>query len=89
VFARRRLSFLLASLLSFIEHYRREHGLSSRSEVISRGLEKLREAELARAYQEHAAEWQRDPDKEFWDVAALGPSAARVIFDDGLESDAS
>ncbi len=69
-----------AELLSFIERYRQEHGLSSRSEVISRGLEKLREAELARAYQEHAAEWQRDPDKDFWDVAAL---------DDALESDAS
>lgn len=69
---------VLAELLSLIERYQREHGLSSRSEVISRGLEKLLEAELARAYQEHAVEWQRDPDQDFWDGAAL---------DDALNSD--
>ena len=66
-----------AELANFLECYQRKHGLSSRSEVVTKGLEKLKEAELAAAYKDHAQHWQRDPDKEFWDSAAL---------DDGLDT---
>lgn len=68
-----------SELSGFIEQYQRDHGVS-RSEVISKGLEKLREAELANAYREHAEAWQDDPEKDFWDTAAI---------DDGLDSDES
>jgi len=68
-----------ADLNSFIEQYRKDHNVS-RSEVISKGLERLREAELAGAYREHAAAWRNGPDKDFWDTAAI---------DDGLDSDES
>lgn len=69
-------------LARFLEHYQKEHRLNSRSEVISIGLEKLREAELARAYREQAADWQRDPDREFWDSAAIDDG-----LDGGLDTD--
>ena len=36
----------------------------------------LSEYELACAYQSHASEWLNDPDREFWDSAAIA---------DGLE----
>ena len=68
-----------AHLSGFVERYQKEHGVS-RSEVIAKGLEKLREEELAHAYREHAKEWEGDPDREFWDTAAI---------DDGLESEVS
>ena len=41
-------------------------------------LEMLGKEDLAKAYQEHAEEWQNDPDKVFWDRAAL---------DDGIDSE--
>ena len=65
-------------LASFLNQYQQEHGVS-RSEVFTKGLEKLREEELARAYREHAEEWEKDPDKDFWDKAAL---------DDGISDSA-
>ena len=66
-----------AELVSFLERYQRERGLSSRSEVITKGLEALRKTELANAYREHAEAWQTDPDRDFWDAAAVadGPDA--------------
>jgi Arc/MetJ-type ribon-helix-helix transcriptional regulator len=69
-----------AELASFMERYQKRHGLGSRSEVIAQGLEKLREAELARAYQEHAEAWQNDLDRDFWDSAAS---------EDGLDTEES
>jgi Arc/MetJ-type ribon-helix-helix transcriptional regulator len=69
-----------AELAAFIEHYRREHRLGSRSEVIKISLTKLREADLAEAYREHAEDWRDDPDREFWDRAGV---------DDGLNTDES
>ena len=68
-----------ADLTRFLEQYQKEHGLS-RSEAITKGLKKLREQELANAYRDHAQDWQNNPDKGFWDIAAL---------DDGLDSDES
>ena len=39
---------------------------------------KLTDEELARAYREHAKEWQNNPDRVFWDSAAI---------DDGLDDE--
>jgi predicted transcriptional regulator len=60
-------------LARFVEQFQHDHDLS-RSEVIAQSLRVLQEVELAIAYQAHAQE--NDPDREFWDTAAL---------DDGLE----
>lgn len=68
-----------SELASFVDSYQREHGLS-RSEVISMGLEKLREIELAGAYRHEAADPQAARDRDFWDVAAV---------DDGLNGEGS
>jgi Arc/MetJ-type ribon-helix-helix transcriptional regulator len=70
---------LPAELASFLEQYQKEHG-GSRSEVIAKGLTKLREAELEKAYRAHTEEWQNDPDRDFWDAAAI---------DDGLDANES
>lgn len=51
---------LPAPLLSFVTHYQENHRLS-RSEVIQQALQTLQNAELARAYQESAAETLADP----------------------------
>lgn len=63
-----------ADLASFVDGYQQEHGLS-RSEVISKGLEKLRDTVLADAYRREAEDRLIDDDREFWDRAAI---------DDGL-----
>jgi len=68
-----------ADLTTFLAQYQKDHGIS-RSEAIAKALEKLREQELANAYKEHAEDWQNDPDREFWDAAAI---------DDGLDSEES
>jgi Arc/MetJ-type ribon-helix-helix transcriptional regulator len=60
-------------LAKFVEQFQHDHALS-RSEVIAHSLRIMQEAELAAAYKAHAQE--NDPDREFWDAAAL---------DDGLE----
>ena len=69
-----------AELAHFLEMYRAEHGFSSRSEVVTKSLEKLRDQVLAEAYQDHAANWQNDPERDFWDSAAV---------DDGLDTEES
>ena len=69
-----------ADLAKFIEQYQASHGLENRSEVIARGLQKLQDAELAAAYQAHAKEWNKNPEKDFWDKAAV---------DDGLNTEES
>jgi Arc/MetJ-type ribon-helix-helix transcriptional regulator len=51
--------------VEFIETYRVEHAIKSRSKVIERALRRLREDELERAYAESAA--SADPD---WNVAS-------------------
>jgi Arc/MetJ-type ribon-helix-helix transcriptional regulator len=63
---------LPADLARFLEHYQKTHKLESRSAVIAKSLQQLRDAELAVAYRAHAEEWQEDPDKDFWDSAAVG-----------------
>lgn len=68
-----------ADLTAFLEQYQKSHGVS-RSEAVAKALAKLREQELADAYKQHAKDWQDDPDKDFWDMAAVA---------DGLDSDES
>lgn len=68
-----------AELARFVDGYQQEHGLS-RSEVISMGLEKLREAALADAYRDEAKVRQEGGDVDFWDTAAV---------DDGLNGEES
>jgi Arc/MetJ-type ribon-helix-helix transcriptional regulator len=63
-------------LARFVERYQQTHDLESRSEVIAQGLRSLQAAELEEAYRDHAQTWQNDPEREFWDSAAV---------DDGLE----
>ncbi len=69
-----------ADLANFIVQYQTSHGLDSRSEVIARGLQSLRDADLAAAYRTHAEAWNKNPEKDFWDKAAL---------DDGLNNEES
>ncbi len=47
---------LPASLVAFVEQYRKEHAIASRSKVFERALRVLRERELERAYAEAAVE---------------------------------
>ncbi len=44
------------SIASFVESYKREHALKTKSEVVERALTLLREQELERAYAEAASE---------------------------------
>ena len=46
----------------------------------TRTLKKLEQRELATAYKEHAQDWQHNPDRAFWDEAAV---------DDGLDNEES
>jgi metal-responsive CopG/Arc/MetJ family transcriptional regulator len=48
--------------LRYTEIYRKTHGLSSRSEVIVRAMEALRERELAEGYRALAEEYAKHPD---------------------------
>lgn len=61
-------------LVRFVDDYRREHGISTKSQVVTRALELLRASDLEQAYARAAHELDRD-----WDVVAS----------DGLEPDAS
>jgi Arc/MetJ-type ribon-helix-helix transcriptional regulator len=65
-------------LAKFIEQYQKSHHIASRSEVIAKGLQSLRDAELAAAYRDHAKAWQKDPERDFWDQAAIA---------DGIDSE--
>lgn len=60
-----------SDLAKFLEQYQKNHKIASRSEVIARGLQSLRDTELATAYRNHAKAWQKDPEHTFWDEAAV------------------
>lgn len=62
---------LPTDLARFLEQYQQTHKLESRSAVIAKSLQHLRDMELAAAYRAHAEEWQQNPDKDFWDRAAV------------------
>jgi len=44
------------ALLDFVEHYKKNHALKSRSKVIEMALERLQQESLEGAYREAAAE---------------------------------
>ncbi len=56
-----------SNLLSFAEEFQQSHQLESRSEVIVRALELLREQELRQAYRDAAAEWEASGDAQLWE----------------------
>ena len=66
-----------AELACFLEVYQQTYDVS-RSDAVARGLQKLRDAELAEAYKAHAEEWARDPDRDFWDRAAVNDGLGGV-----------
>lgn len=55
-------------LVDFLEGYQQQHGIKSRSEVISQGLKLLRERELERQYEGAIEEWESEA--ELWDSVA-------------------
>ena len=56
-----------SDLIRFAETYRLQHHLNSRSQVITKALERLREDELALEYREAGAEWLASADAALWD----------------------
>lgn len=48
--------------LRYAEAYREKYGLNSRSEVIARAMQSLRERELAEGYRALTEEYKADPD---------------------------
>lgn len=73
----RKVSISLSQeLLEYAESYRESHGLSSRSEVLVRALQTLREVELAEGYRELSAEYKtrRDPLVDAIGADGLEPS---------------
>lgn len=67
---------LPGSLLEFVTRYQQDHGVS-RSEVIQRALNELRQAELAGAYRAAAEEMQADALSEADPGHGLRPSNER------------
>ena len=48
--------------ITYAEAYQKKHGLSSRSEVIARAMQSLRERELAEGYRALAKDYETSPD---------------------------
>lgn len=57
-------------IAAFVEQYQREHGLRTKSEVVSLALELLRERELEAQYAAAWQEWKGSGEAEVWDVTA-------------------
>ena len=68
-----------AELASFLEVYQQTHNVS-RSDAVARGLQRLRDDELAKAYKAHAEAWAQDSEKDFWDQAAVDDSLDNTNF---------
>lgn len=49
-------------LLAYLEQYQKQHGLSSRTEVIIKAIQTLREQELIEGYKALSRESRRKPD---------------------------
>ncbi len=67
--------------VAFIDRHVADHGEASRSAVIRKAVELLRDAELERLYAEYWSEWDEDEDA-VWDVTLADglddePDAAR------------
>ena len=48
--------------IRYAKTYQKEHGLSSRSEVIAKAMQSLRERELTEGYRALAEEYKKNPD---------------------------
>lgn len=53
--------------VAFIDRYRQQHGLESRSEALRHALSQLQERELKEAYCAAGEEWQGSEDAALWD----------------------
>jgi Arc/MetJ-type ribon-helix-helix transcriptional regulator len=62
--------------VEFLDTYAREHGADSRSTVLRKAVEMLRNAQLAGAYEDAWASWASSSDSDVWDAATA----------DGLDS---
>lgn len=52
--------------VAFLDRYRQEHGLSSRSEVLQVALKLLQGRMLEEEYRAAGEEWQRNGDAKLW-----------------------
>lgn len=53
---------LPSELLAYLEQYQRQHNLSTRTEVIIKAIQTLREQELIEGYKALSRSYQRKPD---------------------------
>ena len=54
--------------VEFVDQYRAAHGEASRSAVLRRAIERLREEELVEAYKIAGKDWEDSGDAALWDV---------------------
>ncbi|MYI83308.1 MAG: ribbon-helix-helix protein, CopG family [Chloroflexi bacterium] len=54
--------------VEFVDRYIAEHGEASRSAVLRKALERLRDEELVEAYKIAWKEWEASGDAALWDV---------------------
>lgn len=66
-------------IAEFIDQYQQNHGLKTKSEVVSLALQLLREKELETQYADAWAEWKASGEAETWEtVTADGLEATRA-----------
>jgi Arc/MetJ-type ribon-helix-helix transcriptional regulator len=53
--------------VEFVDDYASRRGLSSRSSVLHKAIDLLRESELESAYDSAFAEWDASEDADLWD----------------------
>lgn len=66
------------SLVQFLERYQLEHGLKTKSSVVERALQALREQELEREYAAAAREQHETGEAEDWEITAGDGMAAEA-----------
>lgn len=52
--------------LAFLDHYQRQHGLRSRSEVVQAALKLLQDRMLEEEYRAAGEEWRASEDAALW-----------------------
>lgn len=55
--------------VAFLDRYRQQHGLASRSEVVRVALKLLQDRMLEEEYRAAGEKWQRSEDAALWDGA--------------------
>jgi len=66
-----------SSLVRFLERYQRDHSLRTKSSVVERALEALRERELQSAYTEAARDQRNAEEAADWE-SAVGDGLALI-----------